>query len=86
MQEFMRLKYLSVTKILSPNLKSALLSLSYLIVIASIDFDRNDPGRKQLTSKMGQNDPPTKDEATHPKNWPKQPGPKQPRFVQRYAF
>ena len=30
MQEFMRLKYLSVTKILSPNLKSARLSLSYL--------------------------------------------------------
>ena len=30
MQEFMRLKYLSVTKILSPNLKSARLPLSYL--------------------------------------------------------
>ena len=30
LQEFMRLKYLSVTKILSQNLKSARLSLSYL--------------------------------------------------------
>ena len=43
-----------------------------------IDFGRNDPGPKRLTSKIGRNDPPTKAETTHPKNWPKRPRPKRP--------
>ena len=50
--------------VLSPNLKSACLSLSYLN-----SFYRLWP--KRLTSKMGLNDPPTKAKTTHPKNWPK---------------
>ena len=45
-------------------------------LLVSIDFGRNDPGLKGLTPKIGRNDPPTKAETTHPKNWPKRPSPK----------
>ena len=34
------------------------------LVSWSIDFGRNDPGPKRFTSKMGQNNPPTKAETT----------------------
>ena len=55
MQEFMRLKYLSVTKILSPNLKSASLSLSYLNSFYRLWPKR--PSAETTHLKNGQNDP-----------------------------
>ena len=76
MQEFMRLKYLSGLKYCHQTLSPPVCPCHTLIV--SIDFGRNDPGPERLTSKMGRNDPPTKAETTHPKNWPKRLRPKRP--------
>ena len=48
------------------------------VTIVSIDFGRNEPGPKRLTSKMGRNDPPRPKLPTL-KNWLNRPRPKRNR-------
>ena len=82
MHEFMRLKYLNVTKILSPNRKS---ECPCHTLIVSIDFGRNDspriwaetthlPRPKRPTLKIGRNDTGRNDPIRN------DPGPKRPGF------
>ena len=90
----MRLKYFCVTQILSQNITSLHMHACHTLLV-SIDFGRNDAGPKRLIPKIGRNDPSTKAETTHTKNWlkpprPKRPGqndpgPKRPGFVQDFT-
>ena len=91
MQECMRLKYLSVTTILTPNLTPLRLSLSYLISFYRLwpTQGRNDsppkraetthlPRPKRPTPKIGRNDPGRNDPGRN------DPGPKRPGFIKNW--